>query len=201
MKATAIERLAKNCWPPEINLRDQRKQVVAWCLAPSRDPADGSVKHFYSCSAEDTNLTRGIDLLTPFWNILDLTPAGRGDWRPKLEYTLSNVRSDRGAETRRASYARGSERGCFAVCAKDQRLSAPLADQRAGFPECRRRDCVGQSPLAGFDRAAPVKIGVTLRLGGSDRADPRRVLPRGSVPSHSQLRLLSAGRIVRRSSP
>lgn len=53
--------------------------------------ADGSVKHFYSCSAEDTNLTRGIDLLTPFWNILDLTPAGRGDWMPKLEYTLTNV--------------------------------------------------------------------------------------------------------------
>jgi len=29
---------------------------------------------------------RGIDLMTPFWNILDLTPDGRGEWMPKLEY-------------------------------------------------------------------------------------------------------------------
>jgi predicted dithiol-disulfide oxidoreductase (DUF899 family) len=55
--------------------------------------ADGSVKHFYSGSAIMENGTRhrGIDLLTPFWNILDLTPAGRGEWMPKLEYGLANV--------------------------------------------------------------------------------------------------------------
>jgi predicted dithiol-disulfide oxidoreductase (DUF899 family)/uncharacterized protein YndB with AHSA1/START domain len=44
--------------------------------------ADG-VHHFYQKSAhldEDTN--RGIDLLSPVWNLLDLTPAGRGDWSP-----------------------------------------------------------------------------------------------------------------------
>jgi predicted dithiol-disulfide oxidoreductase (DUF899 family) len=54
---------------------------------------DGSVKHFYSGSAimEDADHNRGIDLLTPFWNILDLTPAGRGEWMPKLEYGLTNV--------------------------------------------------------------------------------------------------------------
>ena len=23
---------------------------------------------------------RGIDLLSPVWNVLDLTPEGRGDW-------------------------------------------------------------------------------------------------------------------------
>ena len=58
----------------------------------SRSP-DGSVKHFYSNSAlmEDANRTRGIDLLTPFWNILDLTPEGRKEWMPKLEYGLANV--------------------------------------------------------------------------------------------------------------
>ena len=27
---------------------------------------------------------RGIDLLTPVWYLLDLTPAGRGDWYPSL---------------------------------------------------------------------------------------------------------------------
>ena len=58
----------------------------------SRSP-DGSVKHFYSGSAlmEDANRTRGIDLLTPFWNILDLTPEGRKEWMPKLQYGLANV--------------------------------------------------------------------------------------------------------------
>jgi predicted dithiol-disulfide oxidoreductase (DUF899 family) len=31
-------------------------------------------------------LNRGIDLLSPVWNVLDLTPEGRGDWNAKLEY-------------------------------------------------------------------------------------------------------------------
>ena len=58
-----------------------------------RRSADGSVKHFYSGSAimEDGKLHRGIDLLTPFWNILDLTPEGRKEWMPKLKYELVNV--------------------------------------------------------------------------------------------------------------
>ncbi len=29
---------------------------------------------------------RGLDLLNPVWNILDLTPQGRGDWYPGLSY-------------------------------------------------------------------------------------------------------------------
>jgi predicted dithiol-disulfide oxidoreductase (DUF899 family) len=29
---------------------------------------------------------RGIDLLTPVYNLLDLTPEGRGDWYAELEY-------------------------------------------------------------------------------------------------------------------
>ena len=29
---------------------------------------------------------RGIDLLSPVWNLLDLTPEGRGDWEPSLAY-------------------------------------------------------------------------------------------------------------------
>jgi len=49
--------------------------------------ADNSVKHFYSAWAMmKPNEFRGIDLMTPFWNILDLTPGGRGEWMPKLEY-------------------------------------------------------------------------------------------------------------------
>jgi len=46
-----------------------------------------SVKHFYSCSAEmKEGVNRGIDLLSPVWNIFDLTPVGRGDWYARLEY-------------------------------------------------------------------------------------------------------------------
>ena len=50
--------------------------------------SDGTVRHFYSAHprmARDIQ-ERGIDLLSPIWNILDLTPQGRGDWYAKLEY-------------------------------------------------------------------------------------------------------------------
>jgi predicted dithiol-disulfide oxidoreductase (DUF899 family) len=49
---------------------------------------DGFVKHFYSASAQMTDeiKTRGIDLLSPVWNLLDITPDGRGQWDPKLKY-------------------------------------------------------------------------------------------------------------------
>ena len=29
---------------------------------------------------------RGIDLLSPIWNLLDLTPQGRGGWYAGLDY-------------------------------------------------------------------------------------------------------------------
>jgi predicted dithiol-disulfide oxidoreductase (DUF899 family) len=50
--------------------------------------ADGHPRHFYSSHpqmADDVN-ERGIDLLSPVWNLLDLTPQGRGDWYADLEY-------------------------------------------------------------------------------------------------------------------
>jgi predicted dithiol-disulfide oxidoreductase (DUF899 family) len=43
---------------------------------------DGNLRHAYSAHpwmAEDVK-ERGIDLLTPVYNVLDLTPQGRGDW-------------------------------------------------------------------------------------------------------------------------
>jgi predicted dithiol-disulfide oxidoreductase (DUF899 family) len=51
------------------------------------DP-DGGPRHFYSSHpqmADDVN-ERGIDLMSPVWNLLDLTPRGRGDWYAGLEY-------------------------------------------------------------------------------------------------------------------
>ncbi|MGW5648491.1 DUF899 family protein [Saccharopolyspora sp. NPDC003752] len=48
----------------------------------------GSVRHFYSAHprmADDID-QRGIDLLSPVWHLLDLTPRGRGDWFAALDY-------------------------------------------------------------------------------------------------------------------
>ncbi len=50
--------------------------------------AKGTLRHFYSAHpwmAADIR-ERGIDLLTPVYNMLDLTPPGRGDWYASLEY-------------------------------------------------------------------------------------------------------------------
>jgi predicted dithiol-disulfide oxidoreductase (DUF899 family) len=48
----------------------------------------GTIRLFYSSHprmAEDIT-QRGLDLLNPVWHMLDLTPAGRGDWYPELAY-------------------------------------------------------------------------------------------------------------------
>ncbi len=48
---------------------------------------DGTVRHFYSGAAPmSPSEYRGMDLLTPFWSLLDLTPEGRGDFFPGLNY-------------------------------------------------------------------------------------------------------------------
>jgi predicted dithiol-disulfide oxidoreductase (DUF899 family) len=46
----------------------------------------GTVRHFYSAHLASDIQERGIDLLSPIWNVLDLTPQGRADWYAKLEY-------------------------------------------------------------------------------------------------------------------
>jgi predicted dithiol-disulfide oxidoreductase (DUF899 family) len=49
--------------------------------------ADGTIRHFYTAHprmAPDIK-ERGIDFLTPVWNMLDLTPQGRGEkWYPSV---------------------------------------------------------------------------------------------------------------------
>ena len=48
----------------------------------------GAIRHFYSAHprmAEEFD-QRGIDLLSPVWNMLDLTPYGRDDWYAELTY-------------------------------------------------------------------------------------------------------------------
>ncbi len=50
--------------------------------------AGGTLRHFYSAHPRmGANIKeRGIDLMTPVYNLLDLTPQGRGDWYAKLDY-------------------------------------------------------------------------------------------------------------------
>jgi len=48
---------------------------------------DGSLVHAYSQSAwYGAEEFRGMDLLSPLWHFLDLTPEGREDWMPRRRY-------------------------------------------------------------------------------------------------------------------
>jgi predicted dithiol-disulfide oxidoreductase (DUF899 family) len=51
--------------------------------------ASGSIRHRYTAHprlAGDID-QRGIDLLSPVWHVLDLTPQGRGEWFAQLDYS------------------------------------------------------------------------------------------------------------------
>ncbi|MCM3870716.1 MAG: DUF899 family protein [Pyrinomonadaceae bacterium] len=50
--------------------------------------SDGTLRHFYSGHPGLANdiKERGIDELNPIWNVMDLTPQGRGKWYASLEY-------------------------------------------------------------------------------------------------------------------
>ncbi len=51
---------------------------------------DGSIHHFYNAEmlyVKRSGHPRHADRMWPIWNILDITPEGRGtDWHPKLDY-------------------------------------------------------------------------------------------------------------------
>ena len=58
---------------------------------------DGTLRHFYTCHpwmADEIN-ERGLDLTFPVYNILDLTPQGRGDWYAELDYATRSHASGR----------------------------------------------------------------------------------------------------------
>lgn len=47
----------------------------------------GNIVHTYTGHPQlSDEHWRGIDLLSPVWNVFDLTPEGRGDWFPSLDY-------------------------------------------------------------------------------------------------------------------
>jgi predicted dithiol-disulfide oxidoreductase (DUF899 family) len=71
----------------DLGSEDREGQQDSTISVFTRDSA-GAVSHFYSVHprlAEDIP-ERGIDEYIPIWNILDLTPQGRGSWYTSLDY-------------------------------------------------------------------------------------------------------------------
>jgi predicted dithiol-disulfide oxidoreductase (DUF899 family) len=55
----------------------------------SRAPEPGRVSLFWHGQPELVDGGRGIDALSPVWNVLDLTPGGRPEWWPGNDYPLT----------------------------------------------------------------------------------------------------------------
>jgi predicted dithiol-disulfide oxidoreductase (DUF899 family) len=58
---------------------------------------DNTIRHFYTAHPRMAPeiKERGIDLLAPVWNFMDLTPEGRGEWYASLAYG-TNARASSG---------------------------------------------------------------------------------------------------------
>ena len=71
----------------DLGSEESDGEQTEWISVFSRG-SGGTVRHVYSNWAQlaDDRRERGIDLLSPVWHLLDLTPAGRDDWYPSLDY-------------------------------------------------------------------------------------------------------------------
>ena len=82
---TASKRLARGEY--DLGSEDREGGQDSTVSVFTRD-AKGTLGHFYTAHprmAHDIQ-ERGIDLLTPMWHFLDLTPQGRGSWYASLAY-------------------------------------------------------------------------------------------------------------------
>jgi predicted dithiol-disulfide oxidoreductase (DUF899 family) len=71
----------------DLGSEDREGNQDSTVSAFTRD-RDGTLRHFYSAHphmAADIK-ERGLDLLCPVYNVLDLTPEGRGGWYASLDY-------------------------------------------------------------------------------------------------------------------
>jgi predicted dithiol-disulfide oxidoreductase (DUF899 family) len=77
-----------NTFKYDLGSEDREGNQDSTISVISRD-SDGTLRHFYSAHpwmADDID-QRGLDQLCAVYNILDLTPQGRGDWVAALEYS------------------------------------------------------------------------------------------------------------------
>jgi predicted dithiol-disulfide oxidoreductase (DUF899 family) len=70
-------------WAPE-------EEVLPGISVFKKD-SEGNVRHVYSQSAHyEPNSERAMDLLSPFYQTLDLVPEGRGNFYPSNDYVFQN---------------------------------------------------------------------------------------------------------------
>lgn len=71
----------------DLNSEDDAGEQDSTVSVFERD-GDGTLRHTYTTHPRmaDEIDERGIDLLSPVWHLLDLTPNGRGDWYAELQY-------------------------------------------------------------------------------------------------------------------
>jgi predicted dithiol-disulfide oxidoreductase (DUF899 family) len=86
-----------NTFKYDLGSEDRKGNQDSTVSVFTRD-SDGALRHCYSAHprmAKDIK-ERGLDLKFPVYNILDLTPQGRGDWYASLDYGTKSQAS-RGA--------------------------------------------------------------------------------------------------------
>jgi predicted dithiol-disulfide oxidoreductase (DUF899 family) len=78
---------AANTFKFDLGSEDQEGNQDSTVSVFTRD-RDGTLRHFYTAhpSMAENIKERGLDLLCPLYNILDLTPQGRGDWYASFVY-------------------------------------------------------------------------------------------------------------------
>jgi predicted dithiol-disulfide oxidoreductase (DUF899 family) len=70
----------------DLEMQDEKGAQQPGVSVFTRDEG-GPVRHFYTGEAlMAPGHFRGMDLLSPVWNLFDLLPEGRGEWWPQLEY-------------------------------------------------------------------------------------------------------------------
>jgi predicted dithiol-disulfide oxidoreductase (DUF899 family) len=80
---------AKNTYNHDYNAEVADGQLPIASVFVRRD---GAIHHTWSSELffvpNDPGMDmRHVDFMWPLWSILDLTPGGRGDWHPELEYS------------------------------------------------------------------------------------------------------------------
>lgn len=85
---------ADNTFQYDLGAEDEQGHQGSAVSVFTRDDS-GVVRHSYTTFPRwsETDNQRGIDLLSPVWHLLDLTPDGRGDWYPSLTYENEAGRS------------------------------------------------------------------------------------------------------------
>ncbi len=76
-----------NTFKRDLRSEDDEGRQDSTVSVIAKDP-DGTLRHTYTAhpAMSPEIRQRGLDLLFPVYNILDLTPQGRGDWYGALDY-------------------------------------------------------------------------------------------------------------------